>query len=543
MKKLFSYSKDKISDNAIIEIQKTIEETRLSFAKKFENFLLKKINFFKKVVKEFLATNEFLIFASIAIIMTSLLARSSRDIGEISLFNAKKLGFSIIQAEIWVNLFGIFAVFLSYLILKRSKIYHQKIVFNLLILSFVSGFFIRVFTLQYNEFFTLSSLFLSASYLYFSYLILGKESFRILDKIFFLTLNLLLLCLIFLMPISDFRNGFSILKEDLFPIFLVVFLSRKLVIKYDFFKPCFLLILIAAIVSSANFDQRFLLYSMSLPMLFLLVYFWLEKINSEQISLEKLFFISSILLVLQFDLEIFPVIFNLCLLWWVLLPFFYHHLNKVLTFILLIFATLTSVMIFYPNYENLAWILSLIMFALICDFASVKQKESRLSNLSSYVFFVLISYFLSQNLTAIFNYQNSVAAKYKSPNFLSDEIAKTIKKYNQNQGLISIQSKQSFPMLAYLKQENSAIDNPKNHLIFIEKSKDDLCQIGILEKKFSELEFYQNFSENYIFLNRIIETENVTDKVQFFHQELDHSLQDNQRKIIKNEFEIYIRKN
>jgi len=78
---------------------------------------------------------------------------------------------AIILSEIVINILGVFSVFCSYQILKKSDLFKDKIEINILIIGFSVGFFLRACAMEIAEFGTKTSLVLILLYPYLAYCI------------------------------------------------------------------------------------------------------------------------------------------------------------------------------------------------------------------------------------------------------------------------------------------------------------------------------------------------------------------------------------
>ena len=348
-----------------LEIQKNFEEKRLILGKKLEDFLLNKISKIGGFLKKTFSAKSCAFFGSLAIIALSVLIRSTRDIGHdsaacleitqkflnggkyyldffennlplvfyfLSLAQIPAKFFAInpiIALEIFTNLVGILALYFTAKILKRSSVIKDQITFNIIILAFACGFFLRVFTLSFNEFGTKSTFYLALAMPYISFWLLEKpkksdqiiagiiaalifclkphygilviifELARLFEKksikpIFrlqnYVTFALLVFYLVFLLfhfpdyiaAIPSFSkiyfNGFFgiffVIKEDLLPFVLLMTLCFSFVKKPSLLKTLFIASLGSLLVVIAEFvggmDQRFAFYSLSLPFFILL---------------------------------------------------------------------------------------------------------------------------------------------------------------------------------------------------------------------------------------------------------------------------------
>ncbi len=394
-----------------LEIQKNFEEKRLILGKKLEDFLLSKISKIGGFLKKVFAAKSCAFFGSLVIIALSVLIRSTHDIGHDSaacleitqkFLNGGKYYFDffennlplvfyflslaqipakffainpIIALEIFTNLVGILALYFTAKILKRSSAIKDQTTFNIIILAFACGFFLRVFTLSFNEFGTKSTFYLALAMLYISFWLLERpkksdqiiagiiaalifclkphygilvivfELVRLFEKksiktIFrlqnYVTLALLVSYLVFLFlhfpdyisAIPSFSkiyfNGsfciFFVIKEDLLPFIFLMVLCLSFVKKPGLLKALFiaslgsLLVVIAELLG--GIDQRFAFYSLSLPFFILL---FVEIVKNNYINWRRdTLALMVIFLIPQFDKTIFTaIIFNLGAFWWI----------------------------------------------------------------------------------------------------------------------------------------------------------------------------------------------------------------------------------
>lgn len=101
----------------------------------------------------------------------------------------------ILMSEIFVNLGALTAIFIASKNLKRSEIYEDKIAFNLLIICFFLGFFVRPYSLHIFEYGTKSSYFLILFYPYLSLILIDKNALSKKDLIIKGVLMGLIACL------------------------------------------------------------------------------------------------------------------------------------------------------------------------------------------------------------------------------------------------------------------------------------------------------------------------------------------------------------
>lgn len=197
-----------------------IEENRLLFGKKIENFLKKKINNFLDYSKVLFNNEFFGFFSCFSIVLLSFYKRSMIDIGQDSglyleivqkildgkkyyddffeynfplsfllltppVYIANLLNLSpIIIADYFINLLAILSLIWAYKILKNSQKIKSQTELSILIICFTAGFFIRGKTLIFNEFLTKTSFLLIFFYPFFSYYFYGVENLRKVQKIY-----------------------------------------------------------------------------------------------------------------------------------------------------------------------------------------------------------------------------------------------------------------------------------------------------------------------------------------------------------------------
>ncbi|MBL6665346.1 MAG: hypothetical protein ISQ34_05845 [Rickettsiales bacterium] len=90
-------------------------------------------------------------------------------------FLADSLGINVILfSEIVINLFGLLSIICSAILLRRSNLYSDRILYSCLILSFAFGYFIRPLVLNIGEFGTKTSFLMMLLFPYISYSLLGN---------------------------------------------------------------------------------------------------------------------------------------------------------------------------------------------------------------------------------------------------------------------------------------------------------------------------------------------------------------------------------
>jgi hypothetical protein len=660
----------------VLELQKNIEEKRLILGKKLEIFLLKKLSNFGIFLNKIFAAKSCALFGFLAIFVLSIFLRSRRDIGHesaiyievatkilsgqqnyqqfftnnfplafyftvIAVFLAKIFAISpIIAAEIFVNLIGVLTIYSSAKILKRSSVSKDQTIFNLIILSFAGGFFLRFFTLQFNEFATKSTYFLAFALPYISYHFLKSSELKKSDQILIGTLAALLACLdwhyailviafeatkicqkksafcirnfttisllIFYVVLAfktfpsliltqqfyPEKNLFLLLRQDIFAVFLLIFLSFSVVKKNSFLQPLFLtsLALGLMIISqmSAKFDQRFAFYSLSLPLIILLVF---ELHKSRYINWRRDFVVLTLILTVpQFDRQIFDkLILNLGAFWWLMVlilskkwrqnfnksypfqgsaatQFFLPH-NTFSWLCFLGLAALSISLSSNKNFNNLSWVFSTVILILVINFyQNLHHKncdKKEFSTLTASTIFLIISYLISLQISAI----------TVSSSQLNQDMMRVIKNIGDGEvTIISNEISTTYPLINYAKKTNNLpspqldllyqfdkkneaktylfsklkqqIERHENKLIFIKKVSNDkdLCSIEFLEYYFRDPNFKKTFLQNYVFLNRIISLKKTEKEVQFFDEEKTLEMPQS-TEFIDQEFEIYVRKN
>lgn len=686
----------------LLTIQKNIEEKRLILGEKVTRFLLAKLQNIGNFFAALFAAKYFAVVSFVAVFCLSIFLQSIRDIGQdsalylelaqkifdggkyyqdffevnlplaylitaIPLFFAKFFAISpIITTEIWVNLCGILAIYCSAKIVLRSEIAKDRTVFNLLIFAFSCGFFLRIFTLQFNEFATKATYFLVFFYPYFSYQLVTPSRLTRFDHIAAGILAALLICLkphyailvaafeirkiyharSFKVAVSwqNFVTLFAVifyvaflffyfpdyiralpalaqlylnpqnfypffpLREDIYPLILLIVLCYFLRKKFDFLAPLFFVALVFCVIVASElagvYDQRVLLYSVSLPLVFLVI---LALIRDQQINWHRDFLtLLVILLIPQFDRSFFvTTAFNICAFWWIFVLAIMQKWRKFfddkniaqagfLRFIFLprdplswccfgLLVTITIKLSSTRILNNLAWIFSAIIFVILVYFYHNLQRrfvsEKKFSLFSASMVFVVLSYFASLQIAAIFKNND-----YKSPNFINDQIALITRKYSskdENFIFISSRTLASYPLRSYLEKPNplptsqmqnlyfrlddhfddevqkyfisrlkEQMQNQENKLLFVEPfglPASDRCRVAFLDYYLRDAEFRKIFFENYRFLNRVMQVEKSEKKINFFSDSPDDqnrarpsSASDSE--IITRDVEVYVRK-
>jgi len=545
----------------------------------------------------------------------------------------------IIAAEIFTNFVGILSLYFSARILARLK---DRTVFNLIIISFAISFFWRVFTLQFNEFLTKSSYLLAFAFPYVSYHLLDHSKIKNPDRILtgffaalffclkphygilpivfelekmirakslrpafclrnYTTISVIIIYfLLLLLCFPDYianaakiflaykKTAFAwtsvVLREDVYPVFvfafLCFFLIRENQILWKLFLLSFAAILIVLSEVIGGYDQRFAIYSLSLPFIILALCFLIRR---QFFNFRKdWFFLLLIILIPQFDAKnIFAFAINISMFWWVfvlILDKKFLPTNLILWSCFVALAIFIFAISFIQNFAFLSWSLSAVIFVLMIDFYQKNFSSKKFSTLSSCVIVSVISYFIAMHLAAIFNFKTHYQAfVYKSPNHLSAEIIKTFKsaaKFDDKMISIAEIIPGTYPTMTYLDKINDSpfsqflllfykifssekkldmvekyqferlqkqLQDKRNKLVFIETKNAayDMrqCRIGFLENYFRDKEFKKFFLKNYVFLNRIIDHRIAEQKVAFFYYDVPQT-----SIIIERDVEVYIRK-
>jgi hypothetical protein len=656
-----------------LEIQKNIEETRLILGQKLEKFLLQKTGNFFAFFERVIAAKSFTFFSVAFVVSLSLFLRSNRDFGHDSAlyleiadkmllggryyenFYEPNLPFAfiiavvaqilakffslntIISYEILLNFLGIFSLYFSYKILVKARLVVDRRILNLLIFSFACGFFLRFFTLPFNEFGTKSSLLLLLLFPYISYQIRDEKSLQKIDQILIGILAAALFCLkpqygIFVICFEIFnlikkRNFLAIfcLRNFvalffLLGYFLLLFCcfneyvlhlievygsyyhKAKSVVRYliidNLFCPFFLIFLLFDLVKKEEIlqkllvsffaatlmiileiiyalDQIFVLYSLALPLVFLLIFF--AQKNQFFVWKKVWFFALPIFFIFQFDGEsLFKLSLDITAFWPVFIlflrqDFLQKNSLKWAAFILLLALNIWA--FFIPGLSDFALILSLIIFAALVIFYQKKSGKKELNNLSACCVFIILARFLFLQISAILDGDSF----YKSPNFANEammQLSKNYVKNDENVAIISYAIPGSYPFRTYagkkndnafaefswlfssdksqdfkikeyaLRSLNLQLSSDKTKLVFVEKTyafEDANCHVGVLENNFSNEEFRQNFLQNYKFLTRILQVRVAEKQIKFFGEDEKYE-SGGKSEIIERDVEVYVRK-
>ena len=204
----------------VLKISTIIEEKRLIYGKKIEDYFGKNLKIFLNYSKTLFNNEFFGFFCCFSIVLLSLYKRSTIDIGQDSglyleiaqkILDGKKYYYDffefnfplsfllltppvyvanllnispIIIADYYINLLAILLLVWAYKILKNSQKIKSQTELNILIICFTAGFFIRGKTLIFNEFLTKTSFLLIFFYPFFSYYFYGVEKLKKIQKIY-----------------------------------------------------------------------------------------------------------------------------------------------------------------------------------------------------------------------------------------------------------------------------------------------------------------------------------------------------------------------
>jgi len=348
-----------------------------------------------------------------------------------------------------------------------------------------------------------------------------------------------------------------------------------------------------AIVASemiGEFDQRFLIYALSLPALTYTIFL---LIKNKYFDFHKHgIFLLIILLISQFDAKnIFTLSLDICAFWFVFVLYFrykngknFNHIfcpNNLQNWLIFYALTIATITLIFANQAFYAWLFSAIIFSYFLFFQQKNHLTSKLSTISAGTVLLVISFFIAAQLSAIFNFKSfhEDAYNFKSPNSISENIIKISKNLSEKRDItiVSRMTLPTYPAQIYLKKENKLpsfqleilfdkigekprqtklgeiflferlkqqINDKNNNLIFIEVENANAplnCQISFLEYYLRDDDFHKIFLQNYRFLTRISQYENDEKKVNFYRDEFAQFAQEKSNKI-RGEFEVYVRK-
>lgn len=576
-----------------LEIQKNIEEKRLIFGQKLEKFLLQKVENSFAFLERATATESFALFSVLLVVLLSVFLRSSRDLGHDSalyLEIAKKMlaggkyyknfyepnlpfAFSlavlaqilakffslnaVISYEILLNFLGIFSLYFSYKILSKARLASDLRILNLLIFSFACGYFLRFFTLSFNEFGTKSSLLLALLFPYISFQIRDENSLQKIGQIFIGILAAALFCLkphygIFVVCFEIFnlikkrnflaifclrnfvtvlfllgyflllfccfneyilhllevygayyekaKNQFLLLLVDQFfyPVFLV-FLLFDLVKKEEILQKFLIVFFAAALLVASEIiyapDQLFIFYSLALPLIFLLIFF---AQKNQFFVWEKVWILAlPIFFIFQFDGEsFFRISLGIAAFWPVFILFLWQDFlqKNPLKWTAFIFVSVLNFSAFFVRgFDEFALILSLIIFAALVIFYQKRSAKKELNKLSACCVFIILARFLFLQISSD-NF-------YKSPNFMNESMWQLTKNYvrnDENMVIISYAIPTSYPFRFYADKKNNSAFADFSWLFFDDKNMVKKYALESLNQQLDDdktkLVFVENFA-------------------------------------------------
>jgi len=510
----------------ILEIKTLIEEKRLIFGLKFEKFLLQKFNKASSFICYFFKSQSFALFGSLAIILISLYIRSSVDIGvdsgialEIAqkILEGKKFNHDFIEynfpltfillfppilianffkitpiiiADYYINLIGIGVIFWCYKILKNSKQIPQQLIFNLLIIAFSCGFFLRVNTLIFNEYLTKTSFLLAVIYPYFCYQIVGIEKLNNTQKIL---VGILMAIIASLKPtniilIAGFEiyrfwktkkiTTFFVLHNYIFVIFLFLYGLVLWVFFHHFLENFTYFIKIYNLYrynyANLKFFFKYVYFRNEFAMYFVLIYFYLLLLKKSE-YFKKILILSISALVLSFFESFYldqRVVFYALYVFVVLIGFYEFTQQQQISitknwFILIslaIFLFLTD-----EFFEIISVSLTSIFFLVILFFLLVFKKDilKKNSQKIKYFTFIFVCYvtlgFISKFVkTALFSNtkNNQINFTLKSPNQMNRQLMLIKKNHlqeNQNIITLNLEISESYPSRNYAQISSNSV--------------------------------------------------------------------------------------
>lgn len=520
----------------ILEIQRNIEEKRLIWGKKLENFLFAKFQFILQKTNDFLQSKNCSFYSVFFSLIFSLFLRSFSDIGANSgyLLAINSIN-SITLSEMIMNLLNILAIYLSYLILSKSCYKNEQK--NLIILVFSLNLFLNPYWLTVNEFIDLPN--------------------------FLMLLATPILALLLTLT----KNNLSLNFSEKF---------------YYFIIPATLIIIVPANLAIFIQNIYFLISSLILTIIFY------NFIQSKKFDFFKNKFSLSLILIFPFlDSESFLQLKQFIIFWWIILPIIGFYLYKKITaefndkeniknlaikslyFLIFTFTLFLQILQRIPSYLWIFSVLVTLIFLVIYE----KTYQKYFAKFSSC--FAITIFFLFSNITASYIWaikqSDNFAIKEKSPNFLSKNIINYAKKnLTKNDEILILTPNlyEVFPTLNYLSQFDKALiyndlrynnnltfneiaDKFKHHIfnknvkiLFINNFYDG-CKISFLEYYFRDKNFKKLFFQNYHFENRIFLSKALKKEkeIQFFATQQDVFDKANLNKsILLYDFTIYVRK-
>ena len=670
----------------LIEFAHKIEEKRLRLGILVEAFLIK-LSLCLKTACFRLFNNQYsALYLGVVIILLSIFLRSSRDLGHdslavidmsrlivgnqkyyhdfiennlplffylnyIPLLLAKYVDIAdVIIVDLWYSFLGILGIYSCARILKKSLfVRDNQLIFNIVIISFLVGYFLRVFTLSYNEFGTKSSYFLLFSYIYLSYFLVSEAQWQKYDHIIVSIIAALLFCLkphYFLMvlvvecykahqkkslgSLFCLRNYVTLLfclgyvsvllvfypelivnvgnlsalyyenKEitkyimnvvvsDFYVIFLALFLLY-FIIKRDAFLEKILLFalfisMIVPLEMVGGYDQRFVAYSLFLPAAMIAVCYIIKQ---DLINISRDWFVILMcVVVVQFDAQnIVNLMVNIVYFWWIFMlvdvllykknGFFGSNIVRFWC----IFALLCGLELFFlmhSQYHDIGWVLGAILFVYYLFLHEKSVQNRHFSSVFVAAITIILSYVIALYLQGMFHFKEDQYFKYKTPNYVSEQILYNVAQKEGDfiiisDGIYDIYPVRNITKLGYQDPVILSYDSLYNFLLntddlynnismpnqylldsITKKLLDDdnetiiinnadPCRVGFLEFYFGDVEFKKSFLEHYEFSNRIIDQkDDMLDEnlyVGDFYDMLDH------RKVsrIIADYEVYVRK-
>jgi len=387
----------------LLDLQNKIEETRLILGKKLDKHLSGGYKNFLNFLHKILFHNKFGLYSCFLVFLLSIFIRSTRDIGydsamyldliqnsdgvyyrlffcinSIPVLLAKLFNISpIILVDIFYNIIGLLAISFCTKVLKERRVFKEVIELNLMMISLFIGYFLRPYTLEFNEFSTQSSLLLAFVFIYIGYFLVDDKSLTKSDHLIsgfvaallcllklnyglivifceiyrvfasknlktlfslrnYVTLAILLIFFVFFpaffkLPIVEDINVvlaiFSIFKMDVAAILFLYFICFSFIRQNANLKKLFFVFFTIALAVFLEFslklDQKSIIHIAYLPALLLLIY---QIINNKNINFNRDWIgILMLLIVPQFGIKSsIPIMLNLVVFWWVFVLFNYN---------------------------------------------------------------------------------------------------------------------------------------------------------------------------------------------------------------------------
>jgi len=528
----------------LLDLAEKIEDKRLKSAIAVESFLAGCLSWAKLRCLNLLNNKYSSLYFSIVIVAASVFLRSYRDLS-IDAY----AGLGIFSAISLVDVVGVACVLLSFVILGRSKFLGGSSIFlNLAVCGICVGYFLRLFALGYNDFVVLDSLFLASFYLIICYCLLGRNAFSQIDHFVFWS------CCLFIVAYGIccfdfsyfFENYLEILKFYVYPLIFFWFVVWRFVSKEPVFSRLFLLNVFSLFLLSVfgdNFYEKWISYSVFLPSSLLVFAYLIEK---KKIDFNRDWFLLIIILLVQFDsASFYDILVELCVFWWVfvvvgllskhekvsgILGVFYpNNIVHWLAFLLVAFCS--NYLVFSFEISWIGWALcSIIFMVYVICFAS-KFSGEIFSRLELSVIIVIFSFVISLYFDGIFALKNYENHKFKSPNYVSEQIVQNLIHGGYDNVFVVAKKKYNY--------EVALVYSGINEVGIIE-----MADVVILEKNdnCADLLFdYESISE-FRFLNRVLEIQEVKlDQNRYFggFYNVEGILDLNN---VVNDYEIYVRK-